>query len=320
MAAAGPSFLAVATNPAIDRVARLEGPARGVVRAAEVLETPGGKAIHAACVAAELGTSSAVLTTAGGRSGDLLLSLLEAEPISVHAIGVGAPTRATYTLVAPAGGDLAEVHEPGGDLTDDDCDRLVAALADLPGAPGVIAICGSLPPGAPVNLHARLIAAARERGAYAILDSSSPTALAAAIAEGPDLVAPNLAEAAALAGDGPAREPEAMAELLRGRGAVAVWLSLGERGSVFVDAAGCVRISAPAPARRMNAVGCGDALVGGFAAAIAAGREPRAAIGLGAAAASDKLAHLHPGRIDRAAVETLVDAVELTPAPVEATV
>ena len=90
MAAAGPSFLAVATNPAIDRVARLEGLPRGVVRAAEILETPGGKAIHAACVAAELGTELGGSTTAGGRSGDLLLSLLEAEPISVHAIGVGA--------------------------------------------------------------------------------------------------------------------------------------------------------------------------------------------------------------------------------------
>ena len=89
---------------------------------------------------------------------------------------------------------------------------------------------------------------------------------------------------------------------------------------MFADAAGCLRVSAPAPARRVNAVGCGDALVGGFAAAIAAGREPRAAIALGAAAASDKLAHLHPGRIDRAAVEALVDAVELTPAPAEATV
>ena len=78
----------------------------------------------------------------------------------------------------------------------------------------MIAICGSLPPGAPVNLHARLIAAARERGAYTILDSSTPAALAAALSEGPDLVAPNLAEAALRSpATGPPREPEAMAEL-----------------------------------------------------------------------------------------------------------
>ena len=98
MTTAGPSFLAVATNPAIDRVARLEGPPSGVVRAAEMLETPGGKAIHTACVAAELGARSAVITPAGGPSGELLLALLAAEPIDVHARGgrgarPAAPTR-----------------------------------------------------------------------------------------------------------------------------------------------------------------------------------------------------------------------------------
>ena len=81
MATASPSFLAVATNPAIDRVARLAGRPSGIVRASEMLETPGGKAIHTACVAAELGARSAVITTAGGHSGELLLALLGAEPL-----------------------------------------------------------------------------------------------------------------------------------------------------------------------------------------------------------------------------------------------
>ena len=45
-----------------------------------MLETPGGKAIHAACVAAELGAEAAVVTTAGSHSGELLLALLASEP------------------------------------------------------------------------------------------------------------------------------------------------------------------------------------------------------------------------------------------------
>src|SRR4029450_5208100 len=53
-----PAFVAVSANPAIDRVARIEGPARGLTRATEYVETPGGKAIHAACVAAELGAGA----------------------------------------------------------------------------------------------------------------------------------------------------------------------------------------------------------------------------------------------------------------------
>ena len=44
--------LAIATSPAIDRISLARGgAAEGIVRASEALETPGGKAIHAAMVA-----------------------------------------------------------------------------------------------------------------------------------------------------------------------------------------------------------------------------------------------------------------------------
>ena len=46
---------------------------------------------------------------------------------------------------------------------------------------------GSLPPGAPVDLHARLVTAARAAGARAILDCSTVDAFAAALEAKPDL-------------------------------------------------------------------------------------------------------------------------------------
>ncbi len=323
-AGAKPGFVAVSTNPAIDRVARIEGAAKGVVRASEALETPGGKAIHAACVAAELGAETALITTAGGRSGDQLLALLAGEPIEVHHVAVAGSTRGTYTLVEAGGGELVEVHEPSGSLTVQECDRLVAALA-VSAAPRAVAVCGSLPPGAPVDLHARLIATGRELGAFTILDSSSHEALAAGVAEAPDLVAPNLAEAGGLlegAFDprGSDAELAAITDAIRDRGAAAVWLSLGSDGSVFADAAGKIRLTTPAPERAVNAVGCGDALIGGLAAGLVAGKEVRSAAALGAAAASEKLAHLHPGRVDRPAVETLLRSVSTIPLRTEAAV
>ena len=324
-ARASPDFIAVSTNPAIDRVARLEGPARGVVRASELLETPGGKAIHAACVAAELGAAAAVITTAGGQPGERLLELLASEPLAVHQVAVAEPTRGTYTLVDPAGGELVEVHEPAGGLTAAESDQLVSKLAQHAAAPRAVAVCGSLPPGAPTDLHARLIASARERGAFTILDCSTPEALGSAVAQGPDLVAPNLAEAGRLLGaeldpGGADAEPAAIADAIRRRGATAVWLSLGPRGSVFADAEGSFRLTAPAPERPVNAVGCGDALIGGFAAALVAGRDSRSAAAVGVAAATEKLAHLHPGRVDRAAVEALVPLVEVTASRTEAAI
>ena len=47
-------------------------------------------------------------------------------------------------------------------------------------------------------------------------------------------------------------------------------------------------------------------------AGVAGGHGLSSAVALGAAAASDKLAHLHPGRVDRAAVERLVARVRTT--------
>jgi 1-phosphofructokinase family hexose kinase len=324
-ARSSPGFVAVSTNPAIDRVARIDRAPRGLVRASELLETAGGKAIHAACVAAELGAEAAVITTAGGHSGGRLLALLASEPLEVHRVPVAEPTRGTYTLVDAAGGDLVEVHEPGGALTAAESERLVSSVARLAASPRAVAVCGSLPPGAPTDLHARLIASARERGAFTILDCSTTEALALAVGQGPDLVAPNLAEAGRLLGTelDPSRgdaELAAVSDAIRERGAAAVWLSLGPEGSVFADAEGSYRLTVPAPERQVNAVGCGDALIGGFAAALVAGRDLRSAAVVGAAAATQKLAHLHPGRVDRAAVEALVPSVDVSPLRTEAAV
>jgi 1-phosphofructokinase family hexose kinase len=313
---ARPGFLAVSPNPAVDRVARIERPGRGAARATEFLETPGGKAIHAACVAAELGADAAVLTTAGGRNGEQLLELLVAEPLDVISVPVAGATRGTYTVVAD-GGELIEVHEPSPHLSEPEAESLVSALAGRVAGRAVVAVCGSLPRGGPADLHARLIATARAAGAFTILDCSTPEALAAGLEARPDLVAPNRDEAVALAGTG---ELESVTDAIRERGAAAVWVSLGPEGSVFADAETSARLTAPPPAEVVNTVGCGDALVGGFAAGLVAGRHPLEAAALGVAAPTDKHTRQHPRRVERAAVEALLPRVAMTPLRTEAPV
>lgn len=317
-APASARFVAVGTNPSIDRVALIDGRPEGIVAASHGIESAGGKAIHAASVARLLGCDSSVITTAGGSNGRLLVDLLRAGSLTARIVEAAAPTRGTYTLVNDVEGDLVEVHEPSAPLAASECDGLVRALEDLPSPPRVVAVCGSLPPGAPVELPARLIETAAARGAVTILDCSTPEALSAGLAAGPDLVAPNLAEAGRLLetelkpnpGDA---ELVAVTSDLRERGAKAVWLSLGSAGSVLVSAEGSVRLTAPATGRVVNAVGCGDALIGGLAAGLVAGLGLRSAAALGVAAATDKLSRLHPCLVDRRAVEKLVNTVEAVP-------
>jgi hypothetical protein len=73
----GAGVLAVATSPAIDRISLTRGDAlKGIVRASQALETPGGKAIHAAMVARALGARTHLVAPVGGRGGELLRDLL----------------------------------------------------------------------------------------------------------------------------------------------------------------------------------------------------------------------------------------------------
>jgi 1-phosphofructokinase len=319
--------LSVATTPAIDRIALARGGvAAGIVRASVALETPGGKAVHAAMVARALGAPTHLVAPAGGRRGELLRLLLAEEGLHSTLVPGAAETRATHTLVDADLGELVEVHDPHAALQPGECDALVAAAGEKTRFASVAVIAGGLPPGAPPDLHARLVARARACEAFTILDSSSPEALQLALGAAPDLVKPNIIELSALLGedaapgrDAPLAVLAGLAARLRERGAGAVWLSLGRRGSLLVSEAGSWGFNAPGE-RAVNAVGCGDALVGGLAAGLARGLELPDAAALGIAAAADKLGRLHSGRVERAGVERLLAQVERTPVPMQATV
>jgi 1-phosphofructokinase len=305
--AAAPRALAVATNPALDRVARLGGPAAGVVRAREILETPGGKAAHVMMVARELGADVQLVAPVGGPNGAQFVESLVAEQLPVQPVSVAAAMRGTYTLVVDGEGDVVEVHEPGEPLAPGDADRLVEAVERLAPSCETVAICGSLPAGAPADLHARLVTAAKAAGARAILDCSTVEAFEAAL----DAIA-GVARDAASGGAPSDAELLAACDALLQRRAGAVWLSLGAAGSLLATPDLAVRLRGPEAGEVVNAVGCGDALIGGLVAGLAEGDALPEAAALGVAAATDKLAHLHPGEVDAERVRALAPRVETT--------
>ncbi len=103
-----------------------------------------------------------MVTTAGSHSGELLLALLAAEAVEVVQRAASPARRAGPTRwSAPPGGDLVEIHEPGGGLEAAECDALVAALARPRAGPGRDRDLRQPAAGAPTDLHARLVDAAR---------------------------------------------------------------------------------------------------------------------------------------------------------------
>ena len=307
--------LAVAPNPALDRVSLAFGARRGgTVRASEYLDTAGGKAVHVALVTAALGAPTTLVAPLGGRRGERVRALLTGEPVELVLVEISGETRGTYSIVDQDDGDVLEVIEPSPTLTPEEVGRLRQAVDRTSRAAAVVVGSGSLPGGVPTDFYAHVARTARERGALVLLDASGK-ALAAALGARPDLVKPNLTEAVAFLGcrapleNAPLRELVELACAFRSKGARNAWLTLGARGSLLATSAGDVwHLSLSAP-RAVSAVGCGDALLGGLAAALAEGRSLLEAARLGVAAAVDKLANLHPGRVRRASVRALVPRV-----------
>ena len=307
-------ILAVAPNPALDRVALAAGAAAGgTVRASEYLDTPGGKATHVALVAAALGARTTLLAPLGGRRGERVRSLLAYEPLETLAVPIAGETRGTYCVVDPDAGDVLEVLEPPPTLTEQEVRQLKEDVESSCSRVELVVGAGSLPGGLEPDFYARLVHAAHRVGAAAIVDASGD-ALAATLEEKPDLVTPNLREAGDILGeyipsDAPFADLLEAARALAKRGPRNVWLTVGATGSLFLrDDGAAWHLSSSAP-RAVNAVGCGDALVGGFSAAFVEGKSVIDSASLGVASATDKLARLHPGRIDPPSVYRIARGV-----------
>jgi fructose-1-phosphate kinase PfkB-like protein len=82
---------------------------------------------------------------------------------------------------------------------------------------------------------------------------------------------------------------------------------------VLADASHVVRLTPPPGLRRVNAVGCGDALLGAMLARLAAGAHIEEAAASGMAAAAEALGRDLPGPPDPAVVAALRARVRVSP-------
>jgi 1-phosphofructokinase len=254
-------------NPSLDRTLEVAELHRGeVLRATAVRVDAGGKGINVARALKANGHAVRAVVPVGGHEGDHLVDTLAALAIEVVAVPLGSVVRTNVSLVEPDG-TVTKVNAPGPELSGGETAALTKATVDALEDAAWVAGCGSLPPGAPLDLYAQVAAAAHDVGARVAIDTSGD-ALAAAIAGRPDLVKPNTDELAALTGrtlTTVGAVLDAARELL-GRGVGAVVVSLGADGALLVDGDGAWHATTPPVTPRSN-VGAGDSLVAGLLAA-----------------------------------------------------
>ena len=303
-------ILTVTLNPSLDRTIEVAELTRGaVIRAGAAHLDPGGKGVNVSRALLANAVPSCAVIPYGGDEGRRLIELLSAEGIDMIMIPVSGATRSNIALAEPDG-TVTKINEPGTPLTAAELDTLANAVLDAAGSADWVVASGSLPPGVPADIYARLCRRFADAGINMAIDTSGP-ALVAALAAGPALVKPNREELAMAAGVPVTTLGDAIdaARKLRAMGARTVLASLGADGAVLVegDAEEQVWYGTSAVAEPRSTVGAGDAMLAGFLAAGARGQEAlaEALAWAGAAVAQPGSRMPGPRDIDRDSVRCL---------------
>ena len=286
----------------------------------EALTSEGGDDIHAhaagqgvwvARMAAELGASPTLCGFIGGETGTVLRPLLEQMDVELRLVDTG---EASGSYVHDRrGGEREPVAQsasmpPSRHEIDELFSSTVAAALDS----GVLALCGPYPGEAlPLEIYGNLVADVKANGTPVIVDLSPPR-LDSALEGGPDLVKINDWELAGYV-EGPVDSEERMraaAQRLLDAGAGSVIITRAEEPAMVLRGEEAWELIPPR-FERGSREGCGDSMMGGLAACIAAGLDWEETLRMGAAAGAANFLRHGLGSGSRSVVEDLAQRVEL---------
>jgi 1-phosphofructokinase family hexose kinase len=257
-------ILSLTINPAIDRnltADRLAFEDRAYITSKR--ESAGGRGINASCVIHAFGGKTAAVVISGGKAGAQFEAMLKCCGFPVIVVPIEEEIRTNLTI-SDLQGLTIKLNEIGPRVSPAEVRRLETTIVRrLKGASWVM-MCGSLPPGVPVDFYAKLIGTARKHGVKTLLDTDGE-ALREGIRANPTVVAPNQPEAERLLDTALITNNQVLDAVGRMRvmGAESVVLSLGARGAVGASATDLIEVIPP----RIDVVcpiGAGDALAAAF--------------------------------------------------------
>ncbi len=303
-------------NTSIDKLIEVDEFAVGhVQRASKVSTYPGGKGLHVATAVAALGEPVALVGLVDKAHRALFADWLGARGVAFH--GIELPEEAalrTCVAVRERSGRITEILEPGPPLDAPCAMRLEATFGELARGAKLAVLSGSLPPGLDTRTYARLIASLQgeARAGVRCLVDTGAAPLREAMRAQPFMVKPNRDEAETWLGAPVEDLAAAMraARRMTEEGVSMVVISLGEDGAVACARGELLHASVEIPAVE-NAVGSGDALLGGMAVGLARGLSLEAILRLGVACGAANAMTRDTGFFRRADVESLLPLVEL---------
>lgn len=247
----------ITTNPAIDYILRFDKFEDGAtIRASEDEKYPGGKGIMASKILYNLGEKSVNLGFVGGFIGEYIANSIRDLGLDENFVRIKENSRINVKLKYDK---ETEINAKGPMISKEEVQKFFDSLEEIEKG-DVIVISGSLPYSLDSDFYKKVIEKTEADFTIDIADKK----LLDYLAYKPLLVKPNEEEL------GKIFETEInddnlvqYARKLNELGAKNVIVSLGGKGSIFVDKNKAYRAK-PIHGKLVNSVGAGDSMVGGF--------------------------------------------------------
>lgn len=281
------SILTITFNPALDESTSVgEFVPDKKLKCSQPICEPGGGGINVARAITQLGGKALAIYLAGGDTGKKIHQLLTDDSVKSVVIETAESTRVNLVVTDTANKKQYLLDMPGSRVNESEWQACLNEITQIADVKYMVA-SGSLPPGAPTDIFAKVASIAQQKGALLIVDTSGE-ALKKAVEAGVYLIKPNLRELAALIGKTDldiASVPYAAREIINKGNCEVVVVSMGPHGAYLVTKDYSIKITPPSLTVK-STVGAGDSMVAGIVLSLANSKNLIEAVRYGVACGS----------------------------------
>ena len=303
----------VTLNPAFDLVGRLARIEIGEVNTVETLGLyPAGKGINVAKVLADLGAKLSVTGFLGEENQGDFVQAFAQNGVEDKFYRIAGKTRINVKITETEA-DVTDLNFLGFEISEQDWEAFTHQSQTWESQYDLVAVCGSLPRGVTPEQFAAWLESLHQQGLKVVLDSSN-AALTAGLTAHPWLVKPNRRELEVWAGRSLHTVEEVIeaAEQLRSHGIEHVIISMGEKGSVWLNSEGVLQAQPPHCENVVSTVGAGDSMVAGLIYGFSQGWSKKKTLSFASATSALAVSQSNVGISDKQALEQILAQVKLT--------
>ena len=306
-------LLTVTPNPSVDRILHVPHlTVGGVHRATSLQLAAAGKGINVTRTAHIVGCNVVATAPLGGRNGQLLDDLVQAEGFNASWFQLKTGETRVCTLMTHNANDTTVINEEGPLVSAEEWAAFAAHVKSLAKKAEAVVFSGSIPPGVNPQVFAQLTRSVVNDHRAAYVDTSNapltavlanPTGLCLKVNQYELAVGLNFD-----LGDQPLNQLIKAGYSLLERGALLVVVTLGSKGALAVTKTGCWQATPPA-INLVSTVGSGDAMAAGFAVARLQNKPIPNALAFAVACGSANALNNVPGQINLEQFNTLQNQV-----------